>query len=273
MRSVASVVIAAVITTSFSSCDNFSQPTESIFAGIKFVQTGFQLGSLSFSERSSLVSFKLDSYQFEVLINQRKDSLPKSLKGVAKKAHDFFLVNANFFDEKQEALGLVISRGSLVQEIHHGGDLLNGVLVRYRDGTRIVNRSDFVMAGAIEAVQSGPILLQNGRSAQLDTKKQSLRMAVCLQLIEDTSHLAFFLHATPISLSRLAEKLLALKCVDALNLDGGGSAQMLFRLAGDDLVHFQGSVKVPVLIRVRQIDSLGKEDLPISQGLGSGNFE
>lgn len=273
MRSVASIVIAVAITTSFSSCDNFSQPRESIFAGIRFVQTGFQLGSLSFSERSSLVSFSLNSYQFEVLVNQRKDSAPNSLKGIAKKAQDFFLVNANFFDEKQEALGLVISRGSLVNDIHHGGDLLNGVLVLYSDGTKIVNRSEFVMAGAIEAVQSGPILLQNGRLTQLDSKRQSVRMAVCLQLVDDTSHLAFFLHVTPISLSDLAKKLLALKCVDALNLDGGGSAQMLFRSGGDELVDFQGVVKVPILIRVRQISSLGTEDKGISEEMGSKKIQ
>lgn len=138
-------------------------------------------------------------------------------------------INASFFDEGGQPLGLLVSRGVLLQPLHRSGRTLTGVLKVTRAGVDVVPRSEFQMANVLEALQAGPRLIVDGALIPgLETSARSGRSAVCRdaqnRVILASSSAGF----RGLTLKELQSLLLHPKvnCVTALNLDGGGSAQI-----------------------------------------------
>ena len=138
-------------------------------------------------------------------------------------------INANFFDEQGKALGLIISRGIVNQGLHRGGETLSGIFEVTSTGLRIINRDTFEPLGVTEAVQAGPRLLSGGsRVRGLEASAFSKRSGVC---IDGERRLILFAVSSGflgLTMQQLQEVLMRpdIGCVDALNLDGGGSAQL-----------------------------------------------
>lgn len=165
-------------------------------------------------------------------------------------------INANFFDEQGNPLGLVMSRGTLHQKLHRGGETLTGIFFATRNTIRIVNRVSFQERAALEAIQAGPRLLSDSeRVAGLKgTLSFSRRTGAC---VDNLGRLVLFL-VNPglggLSSAELQDILLhdEIACVDALNLDGGGSAQLYARdlslEPGSKEFSIQGSDQVPVIL-------------------------
>ena len=178
------------------------------------------------------VKTNLQKYQ-PIVVRAKDHGLQRATINVlAKKTSAILGINANFFDENGEALGVVINQGILRNKLHRGGDTLTGVFYFTREGIGIVNRSDFVLGSAIEAVQAGPRLIENKKlikiSESLDTATR--RAGVCI----DSNHALIFYITSGlfgITLRDLQQVLLDIDCQQALNLDGGGSAQ--FYLSSD----------------------------------------
>jgi uncharacterized protein YigE (DUF2233 family) len=186
-------------------------------------------GSL-FSTGLVFVRSALKSYKISVIPASDFGMSVASAQTIAKLSRSQVAINANFFDPELKALGLVTSRGINRSKLHKGGRVLTGIFQISQAGPSIVSRDGYVASGALEALQAGPRLLASGSYIEgLAAKDVATRRAgVCIDsqrrvvLYTSTSNLG------GISLLNLQKILAAdgINCIDALNLDGGGSAQL-----------------------------------------------
>lgn len=179
----------------------------------------------------------------------------KGAKAICEESSAAVCINANFFDENYKALGLVINNGKTLNPLHEGGSLLNGILRADKSKIKIVPRRDFAPSGALTAVQAGPLLLLNGKpfSKLRNAAKESRRAGVC---IDTSDKLILFSSTGDYSGPSLAELTTILRrspinCRDALNFDGGGSAQLYVN--GEKLnlsreINVSGQYAIPVAI-------------------------
>jgi uncharacterized protein YigE (DUF2233 family) len=169
-------------------------------------------------------------------------------------------INANFFDTEGRALGLVVREGSVRQRLHGGGRTITGVFAVDANGPKIEGRIAYAPHGVISAVQAGPRLVIKGAPVTtLSTSGVSSRRAgVC---IDQKGRTLFFVVSSALwglTLQQLQELLIApgLDCREALNLDGGGSAQLSVVPA-----HIPGGLKTA------EIFIPGADEVPVMIGL------
>lgn len=164
-------------------------------------------------------------------------------------------INANFFDLQHRPLGLIVRNGSLIQPIHRGGGTLTGVFAILRGRPAIMSRSEFSLPQVSEAIQAGPRLLADGAVVP-DLRATTLlakRSAVCLDYQNRLVLACTAAGFVGLSIDQLVYLLQdpKINCREALNLDGGGSAQ--FFVSGsktslkDDLI-IEGRDAVPVAL-------------------------
>jgi exopolysaccharide biosynthesis protein len=151
------------------------------------------------------------------------------VKTLCRLAKASVCINANFFDEAGDPLGVVMSRGIVHHKIHGSGRTLTGIIQSTRQGISIIPRQAFTGAAVLDAVQAGPRLVVDGvRSKDITDLTRTGRSAVCLdqqgRLILVASSAGF----RGLTFSELQDLLLDenVGCKTALNLDGGGSAQL-----------------------------------------------
>jgi uncharacterized protein YigE (DUF2233 family) len=164
-----------------------------------------------------------------------------------------------FFDEKGKALGLVMSHGITHQRIHGGGKTLTGIFQITRKGAEIVSRNAFKYDNVSEAIQAGPRLVDAGTavSGQRSSHVTSRRSGICVQS-PDSVILYISSGFIGISIADVQEILLrpGVACKQALNLDGGGSAQLFVSdqlpaaVPGLQEMVIHGSDNVPVILGV-----------------------
>ena len=168
-------------------------------------------------------------------------------------------VNANFFDADGKALGLVVSRGITRHKLHLGGRTLSGVLALTPEGVRIAERDAINLASVSEAIQAGPLLIQTGVKRPISEKSTSTRRAgVCL---DDRKRLVLFAISSSfsgVSINALQDLLESkgVGCREALNLDGGGSAQLFVS------PHLPGAAQ-----DFSGVDVQGRDQVPVALGL------
>ena len=210
-----------------------------------------------FAPELLFVRTSLKKYRVGVVRAQDFGGVGSTVRELCEKSKARLGVNASFFDENGRALGLVVSRGNLYQKVHRGGKTLTGVFQLTRYGIGIVQREDFRPEAAIEAVQAGPRLIIGGQAVHglRNLSSHSRRAGVCID-----EHARVLLYVSSglagIGISELQEILLSpeIACKDALNLDGGGSAQFFLskELPGvmpemEDLA-IEGSENIPVML-------------------------
>lgn len=166
-------------------------------------------------------------------------------------------INTNFFDEEGKALGLIVSRGITQQRMHAGGRVLNGVFQVSRDRIAISDRGGFSLSDVLEAVQAGPVLIRDGKPVETlrDSQLFSRRAGVC---VDRANRIVLYCHSSGLRGISMAELQHALAipeidCRNALNLDGGGSAQLY-------IDGTPGSEHAPIDIR-------GDDEVPVALGL------
>ncbi len=205
------------------------------------------LDTYLFLIRSALTSYRVGIIQAKDIQENRTN-----IEEICRKSRARFCINANFFDENGNPLGLVISRGVIVSKMHKGGKTLTAVFSSSRNGVSINSRNDFSYESALEAVQAGPKLLANGEPvAGLKEKSvASKRSGVC---IDKSGRVIFFFASNPIrgvSFESLQSVLRhpSINCVDALNLDGGGSSQLFLETRNGVTTSIRGQEEIPVAI-------------------------
>lgn len=175
-------------------------------------------------------------------------------KVFAEKSGATLAINANFFDLERKPLGLVINRGLTRNPLHKGGRVLTGIFEVTSKGPAILSRDGYDPSSAIEAVQAGPRLLAKGDKIQgLSERDVATRRAgVC---IDNLGRIVFFCSASNlggITLGDLQTLLLnpSIGCVDAINLDGGGSAQLHLKVS-ETMYSLPGADEVPVVLMLK----------------------
>jgi uncharacterized protein YigE (DUF2233 family) len=178
-----------------------------------------------------------------------------SIRQLAEWSGATLAINANFFDERGRALGLIVTGGSTYQRVHQGGRTLTGVFSVGSDGVRISNRSSYSPTYVSEAVQAGPRLVADGAPVPdlSQSGASSRRSGLC---IDQRGRIIFFAVSSGffgLTLEKLQEivTLPGIDCIDALNLDGGGSSQLIVTLPdsrGGAEIFLPGQDEVPVAL-------------------------
>jgi hypothetical protein len=213
-----------------------------------------------FPHRLLLIRTTLNRFRVGVIRAKEFGSVANTAHILAERSHAAVTVNANFFDANGEALGLIVSRGTLFQKVHRGGGTLTGLFLLTGKGPTIMHRNDFRETVVQEGVQAGPRLIVNGAplTAVRASDDSSRRAGVCLDY---KGRLILFCSSSTfggLTMQELQEMLLAVPvgCREALNFDGGGSAQLYV------------SADVPGAVKDATPLSLpGRDKVPIVLGL------
>jgi len=184
----------------------------------------------AFSADLILVRSRLERYRVGVVQATDHGVQRASVRRLVEATGAILGINANFFDEAGRPLGLVTSQGAVRQRLHGGGRTLTGVFAVDGRGPRIDSRISYSPVGVQEAIQAGPRLVTQGvPTAGLKSSGAAARRAgVCL----DRENRLIFFAASSGFLGLTLEELQRIltrpeiDCRDALNLDGGGSAQL-----------------------------------------------
>lgn len=206
---------------------------------VRWVRLGEDLESSDFSDSASGMFFQahftlirsgLSRFRINILRAEDLGRKRASVEAMCITAKANVCINANFFDESGSPLGVVINRGIMAHRAHKGGKTLNGVFLITRLGPAIINRQDLAPENVLEAAQAGPILLANGSPVEgiKETSPASRRSGVC---IDNEHRVVFFIASAnfskiPIEALQAVLRYPGIECKDALNLDGGGSAQL-----------------------------------------------
>lgn len=154
-------------------------------------------------------------------------------------------VNAIFGISGTMNSGLVIHNGKQIKKSIEDSDIAfrSGIVIVYRDGVvKMIDRhngerynykkEDKEHGGILHALQFGPVLVQNGKiRAKLKTKERHPR--IIFGYCEPGHYIAVAVdgrtkRSVGMTEQEMAELMLSLGCTDAINLDGGNSAVMLF---------------------------------------------
>lgn len=159
-----------------------------------------------------------------------------------------FAMNANFFDENFRPLGVVMSEGKSLNQLHPV-EWQSIFYVKENGQTGIVPSGEWDSVKDVEAAfQAGPRLTVAGAPNKVSQATPVARSGVCLA----GKQVIFF--ATPPNRSfdvhQMIELAVKLECRDSLLLDGGPSTQLYVNVSGAPIT-MQGDVNVPAYIVAR----------------------
>lgn len=231
---------------------------------------GFKTSSVSrylfFSSEIILVRSSLKLFKPAVLRASEFGSEVADATTFVDQTRAAVVVNANFFNEKHAPLGLIMSRGILHQGLKPGSGLLNGVFAfGVTSGSKVFRADKFSSLGIIDAVQAGPLLVEGGYATSIRDQRRERRAGVCIDQQDRIIIFASSSELWGITLSELQELLLGVGCRDALNLDGGGSAQLALSRG---LLNKLGTGEQEFLIE-RLEGARGSDQVPVALGLFS----
>ena len=165
-------------------------------------------------------------------------------------------INANFFDENGEPLGLRIERSTQLRKMHRGGNVLTGVFFIRDRVPGIVTRETFDPKNVSVAVQAGPRLIVNRAPVKVEAAGTSRRSGIAITGTQEVILFATVLRFPGATFSDIQQMLRdpRLDVVNALNLDGGGSSQLFVKRLGklEEEVYITGGDVVPVGLVVRR---------------------
>ncbi len=151
------------------------------------------------------------------------------------------VVNGPFFDVDGSPMGLLIVDGEereALRPVDWGVFALDG------EGPSIVHTRDWAARdGVRQAFQVGPRLMVDGTPTPL--KRQSARRTALCVLPDNRVEVAVVDQS--LDATRLADFLAEQGCVDALNLDGGGSTQLYLKSATAE-VDVPGHDPIPIAL-------------------------
>lgn len=160
------------------------------------------------------------------------DGHRRSMSEVVAASDARFAINANFFDVNDRSLGVVVSDGKTLREVHPVS--WQSIFSIDRDGHARITRRDAwkqTPSSVVTAVQAGPRLVVNGGKNQVARATPSLRSGVC---ITREGMVRFFVTAPGsyadvhemVEIAAESDANDGLGCHDAMLFDGGPSAQM-----------------------------------------------
>src|SRR5688500_7353576 len=172
-----------------------------------------------------------------------------------------FAINANFFDVNDRSLGLIISGGKTLRQVHPVS--WQSIFSIDRDGkAHITRRDDWerTPSDVVTAAQAGPSLLVRGARNRVAKAEPSHRSGVC---ITGDGKVRFFVTAPGsyadvhemVELAAKSDSEDGMGCSDAMLFDGGPSAQMYLETRGKK-ISMDGDVVTAFLVaRPRRVTS------------------
>lgn len=208
-----------------------------------------------------ILLIKVDLKQYRIATVRGIDfgSRNRDVRSLSKASKALVGINANFFDEKGRPLGLVMSNGIVQQKMHNGGKTLTGIFQISRQGASIVPRPSFNFETVTEAIQAGPRLIDASKpvSGQRDSHTRSRRAGICVRSPEEIIlYISSGIIGASISEVQSVLQQPGVSCTQALNLDGGGSAQL-----------FVSSHLPEAIEGLREITIHGRDDIPVILGI------
>lgn len=210
------------------------------------------------SEPNYSVEFKLIRFDMRQIAPRILHSADMRLKGgdaktLAQRSGAVAAINANYFDEKGRPLAFLKTATGEVNRNIAKSALYTGFF-GVRDAIPfIVHRNDFQSPGVEEALQSGPLLLQRGANAEINSGLGRVSRRAVIG-VDRSQKLIIGVTDTVLgglSFSELQELFstpnIQLDVSELLNLDGGGSAQLYLKTRRlEEFV--AGTSEVPVVI-------------------------
>ncbi len=200
---------------------------------------------------TQMLVLRIDPAQYSFRVHYRpgqpldvrnwRDSLPGAIT----------FVNANFFDENDQALGLLVADG-----IAHGAAYNGyGGMFQVQNGQPRVRSNilePYVGEALEQVVQGFPVLVANGVQSYDNTRDDNFARRT---IVAQDSSGRILLLVTPLvgmTLVELSEYLPAtdLELVNAVNLDGGGSTMLYLNVPGETEYILSSFDPVPALLAV-----------------------
>lgn len=179
-----------------------------------------------------LHAVRVDLKQYRIGLLRAGKEKAATIRELAGRSRAIAAVNGGFFDEDLRPLGLRVTGGKELRPLRRTSW---GVFVIRNGKPAILQMRDYRPSGVTEALQCGPRLVVNGEVTRL--KKQHARRA-CVGIDRAGRVLLVVTNGSTMDATYLARALRApesekgLDCPNALNLDGGGSAQLYFDYRG-----------------------------------------
>ena len=235
----------------------------------KTIERGFSFAKYELGNPNSvirpevfLLKFDLKNFDFQPAIatGTAGDGFTgDNVRNLTKLAGGIAGINANFFDQKGQPLGLVMIDNFTKHKIQRGGGVLTGVFFMRRGEAGIEHRDSFKDKDVTTAVQGGPRLVEDGKPIQLSTEDESSRRTgVAINKKGEVILYATVLRFPGASLRDIQTMLIdpQLEITHALNLDGGGSSQLFVEsfpsLQGETLITGGDNVPVALVAKRKQ---------------------
>ena len=147
-----------------------------------------------------------------------------------------FAMNGNFAFDSGEPMGLIKVEGNVLHPSESTGSCYFAIL---KDGSYAFRTYTEDHSDVVEAVAGRQWLVRNGKQAKQNNEVLSARTAIGQKA--DGTLVAFVANGKTnsygVTINDMAELMFSLGCVNAINLDGGGSSLFATQRAGsDDLV-------------------------------------
>jgi exopolysaccharide biosynthesis protein len=204
----------------------------------------------------AIIAVKSDLTNYKIKVRTAKEFGRKLITAqeVARRTGSIFVINGSFFDQTEKPLGLVVSRGNLLSPLHRGGTTLTGIFQIKNNRPQIIHRDAYNPTGVIEAIQAGPRLLVNGAKTPVNKdQSRSFRTSICVNDHEEVIFASSTRWIIGITLKEMQTMLKKLGCKEALNLDGGGSAQFVYTPPDNQISQRKelvGKDQVPIVIEL-----------------------
>ena len=174
-------------------------------------------------------------------------------KTLSQRSGALVTINANYFDEKGKPLAFLKTANQEINRNVSKHALYTGVFGVQDSMPFIVHRDDFQLTQAQEAIQSGPLLLNQGAPVQTIPGSGRYRRRAVIG-IDKQRRLIVGVTDTVLgglSFAELQELFSRpewqLETTELLNLDGGGSAQLYIKTTSHE-EFISGTSEVPVVI-------------------------
>ena len=246
-----STLLLALVTTTLAAQQ--SSPWETLEPGLSYREVTITTSEPWATGRLHVFRVNLDTHQLVPIDARRPNRTRATVNDLAKGAAAQLLINGTYFDERDRPLGLLMDRSRTLNPLRRADW---GVFYVDKGRAHLVHtkqwRTSPVKAPEF-AIQVGPRCVVAGKALKL--KPQVARRAA-LGIQEDGSVLVVISTGELLSgdlAHAMATKESAggLGCVNAVMLDGGGSAQ-LWATTGKRRWRLPGSWPVPNAVAVRR---------------------
>jgi len=151
------------------------------------------------------------------------------------------IINGGYFDAQGQPGGLLINGPNQTGSLRHDKPY-SGFLWADKSGTLHVAQTGDPPVGALWAIQSGPLLVEAGRTAINSGVQVAPRSVIAIRRGQ-----VLVIRTGGIGLKDLADGLVAMGVEAAINLDGGPSSALNARIAGQTLER-PGKAAVPYFL-------------------------